>query len=122
MESYALGISHVYLNLLYMKRFFFVSFGILFTLLVVGSSWYISKFNSSPKNTISNNNSASSKKLLIKLSQHAQIAKQYVKTNGYNKNICFLVDMSIESGCNRLNFASAIVLTVNCRTCRCPRS
>jgi hypothetical protein len=101
MESYALGISHGYLNLLYMKRFFFISLGLLLALFVIGSTWYLSKFKVIPHNTVYKNGAAVNKLLLLKLNDRALTVKQFVKTNDYNNSICFLVDMSIESGRNR---------------------
>ena len=84
-----------------MKRFFFVCLGLLLALLVVGSSWYLSKYRVTPKNTVYKNGSPSDKKLLLKLNDRALSVKRFVKSNGYNNSTCFLVDMSIESGRNR---------------------
>ncbi|HWR32775.1 MAG TPA: murein L,D-transpeptidase catalytic domain family protein [Chitinophagaceae bacterium] len=44
---------------------------------------------------------ASNKKTEEKLQQKAMEAKKFVLQNGYNDNICFLVDMSLPSGQNR---------------------
>ncbi len=84
-----------------MKRFFFVSLCLLLVLLVAGSSWYLSKFRGTPKNSVYENGAPVNKKLLLKLNDRAVTVKQFVKTNGYNNSVCFLVDMSIESGRNR---------------------
>src|SRR6476659_7421631 len=84
-----------------MKRFFFVSLGLLLALLVVGSSWYLSKYRISAKNTVYSNGIPSDKKLLLKLNDRALSVKRFAKNNGYNNSTCFLVDMSIESGRDR---------------------
>ena len=84
-----------------MKRFFFVSLGLLLALLVVGSSWYLSKFSGPAKNTVYKSGIPSDKKLLLKLNDRALSIKRFVKNNGYNNSTCFMVDMSIESGRNR---------------------
>ncbi len=84
-----------------MKRFFFVSLCLLLALLVIGSSWYLSKYRGTTKNTVYKNGIPSDKKLLLKLNDRALTVKRYAKNNDYNNTICFLVDMSIESGRNR---------------------
>jgi len=97
-----------------MKRFFFVSLGLLLALLVVGSSWYLSKYRRSTKNTVYTNGIPSDKKLLLKLNDRALRIRRFAKNNGYNNSICFLVDMSIESGRNRFFVYDLLNYSVLC--------
>jgi len=84
-----------------MKRFFFVSLLLFLALLVIGSSWYLSKFSGKPESTLYNDVTDRNIKLVRKLNDQALAVKKFIVSNGYNKSICFFVDMSIESGSNR---------------------
>ena len=67
--------------------------------LVTSAAWYGSKLHSPVHTapTIVNN-----KKLKDRLREKAAIASQFCKTEQFNTQVCFLADMSIESGKERL--------------------
>lgn len=81
-----------------MKRFISLTVLILMVLLVAGGSWYMSKFSVEKK---SSTPAAINNALFVKINSKANLAKQFLKQNNYNPSICFLIDMSIESGANR---------------------
>lgn len=83
-----------------MKRILFLSFALLLCFLITGAAWYYSKYNTGkPHRTVKE---ISDKMLMTRLAGHAKPLLAYAKQHGYNTNTCFLIDMSIESGKNRL--------------------
>ena len=83
-----------------MKRILFLSFALLLCFLITGAAWYYSKYNTGkPHHTVKE---ISNKMLMTRLTGHAKPLLAYAKQHGYNTNTCFLIDMSIESGKNRL--------------------
>lgn len=83
-----------------MKRILFLSFGLLFCFLITCAAWYYSKYNTrNPHRAVTD---VSNKKLLVRLTGHAKPLLVYAKQHGYNTQTCFLIDMSLESGKNRL--------------------
>lgn len=84
-----------------MKRIFFVTLALFITLLVLGSGWYLSKFRPLPKTSARHSKPLVNKALKLTLDTKGSDAKKFVKANGYNNKICFLVNMTIESGRNR---------------------
>jgi hypothetical protein len=82
-----------------MKRIILTILGLLLFIILASAAWYFSKVKRKTHHTatdISNN------KLLTRLNLHAKPLLAYAKKHRYNTNTCFLVDMSIESGKNRL--------------------
>lgn len=69
---------------------------VLVTILTAG--WYISKFSGSKNLEPA---VATDSTFIKKLNTHSEKALAYTKSNMYNSNIAFLIDMSIESGKNR---------------------
>jgi hypothetical protein len=82
-----------------MKRIILTTVGLLLFILLAGAAWYYSKIKRTTHHTVTD---TSNKKLLTRLNLHARPLLNYAKKHGYNTNTCFLVDMSIESGKNRL--------------------
>jgi hypothetical protein len=82
-----------------MKRILFLSLALIFGFLLTAAAWYYTKLKpgKSP-NTVT---AISNKEILTRLNGHAKPLLAYAKEHGYNTSICFLVDMSIESGKNR---------------------
>lgn len=86
-----------------MKRIPLISTSALFLFFVVSSTWYSSKLNLH-NNTVKAETGDSKiidRNLLDKLSTKAELALECIKSKRYNDQICFLIDMSIESGQNR---------------------
>ncbi len=69
-------------------------------LLPVYFSWYKPKFKV-PANKTYKNIPGKNSDLFIKLRSKAGNLKEFIIGKGYNPEICFLIDMSIESGRNR---------------------
>lgn len=85
-----------------MIRMLFIGSALLLTLLVVGGWWHLSKFNPlTSKDAVVSTKSIHGKKLMLALKQRGVEAKKFVQPNEYNNSVCFLIDMSIESGRNR---------------------
>jgi hypothetical protein len=85
------------------KKILLISLALLFTLLVAATGWYLSKFsgNGVPPATSKEMHKSIDEDLLLKINKHAVAAEDFIRRNNYNRNICFLIDMSIESGKNR---------------------
>jgi hypothetical protein len=83
-----------------MKRILFLSFALLLCFFITGAAWYYSKYNTGKTHRTVKD--ISNKKLMTRLTGHAKPLLTYAKQHGYNTNTCFLMDMSIESGKNRL--------------------
>lgn len=86
-----------------MKRILLSSIAMLVLVLLAAGGWYYYKMKSPPRNTPGrlaalNNN----EKLSTKLASRAREARQYAGLKKFNTNLCFLVDMSISSGSNRI--------------------
>lgn len=82
-----------------MKRILFLSFALLFCFLITGAAWYYSKYNTGKTHRTVKD--IANKELKTRLTLYAKPLLVYAKQHGYNTNICFLMDMSIESGKNR---------------------
>jgi hypothetical protein len=83
-----------------MKRVLLTTLVVLFGFLLTAAAWYYSKYNTGKLHRTVKE--ISNKKLMARLTGHAKPLLAYAKQHGYNTNTCFLVDMSIESGKNRL--------------------
>src|SRR5690242_9523514 len=82
------------------KTLLIVSATVIAVLLPVYFFWYKPKFEIS-KGSIHKNASATNSKTILKLREKAINLKAYTKARSYNSDLCFLIDMSIESGRNR---------------------
>lgn len=86
-----------------MKKIIFLTTALLFTLIVIGAGWYLSKFKAPGTSTSSRElKRRLGNKHIASLEVHAEQAREYARRNGYNDFTCLLIDMSIESGKNRL--------------------
>lgn len=85
-----------------MKRFLLVVLATILLFVLASAAWYYSQMKPVYKTVNRNVAATLHKKLLIKLSSRAAQAKEYATRNKYNVDVCFLIDMSIESGKNRL--------------------
>lgn len=84
-----------------MKRIL-IAFALLFaTALVAAGGWYLSKFNRSPPTRGVPPSAHLSSNLFRKLNSKAREAKLFAGQVNYNQLICFLVDMSLNSGSKR---------------------
>lgn len=82
-----------------MKRLLIITLALLLGFLMASAAWYYSKlrpgkFHHSLKRDVK-------PALMVKLNSRAGQLKNYAAQHGYNSNICFLIDMNIESGKNR---------------------
>ena len=84
-----------------MKKIFLRFIALLFLLLLVTGGWYAWKLYGNKWVHTTATVKSSNKALLRKLDTRGQTLQQYAKTNQYDTSICFLIDMSIESGKNR---------------------
>jgi hypothetical protein len=85
-----------------MKRFLLVALATILLFVLASAAWYYSKMKPVYKTVDRNVAATLHKKLLLKLSSRAAQARDYATRNKYNTGVCFLIDMSIESGKNRL--------------------
>jgi hypothetical protein len=88
-------------NTHYMKRFLIVVLATVVVFAAASAAWYAYKMKPSSRPTKHHVTANLRKKLLDKLDGRAAKAKQYAVRNNYNTDLCFLIDMSIESGKNR---------------------
>jgi hypothetical protein len=82
-----------------MKKLLIIAVALLLGFLMAGAAWYYSKLR--PGKTHSTPKKDVAPALMVKLNSRAGELKNYAAQHGYNSDICFLVDMSIESGKNR---------------------
>src|SRR5688572_21703121 len=82
-----------------MKRVILTILGLLLFIILASAAWYYSKIKRKTHHTVTD---VSNKKLMTRLNVHAKPLLAYAKKHGYNTNTCLLIDMSIESGSNRL--------------------
>lgn len=85
-----------------MKRFLLLTLAVLLVFILASAAWYYSKMKPVHKTVNRNISTTLHKKLLLKLESRAAKARAYTVSHKYNTDICFLIDMSIESGRNRL--------------------
>lgn len=85
-----------------MKRFLLLTLAVVLLFLLASAAWYYSKMKPVHKTANRDINAALHRKLLLKLESRATKAREYTARHQYNTDICFLIDMSIESGRNRL--------------------
>ncbi|WP_276480542.1 murein L,D-transpeptidase catalytic domain-containing protein [Paraflavitalea pollutisoli] len=86
-----------------MKRIVVRSIAFLLLLLLIAGGWYYYKMKSPPANTPGRLAALNSDAgLLVKLSSRARQARQFAALKKYNTTVCFLIDMSIPSGSNRI--------------------
>jgi L,D-transpeptidase catalytic domain len=84
-----------------MKRFFFVLLTLSGIFITSSAYWYLSKF-SNKKHDRPTEMQSLQPKMIEKLLLHVNDAKKFVSKYHFNEKICLLIDMSIESGKNRL--------------------
>jgi hypothetical protein len=82
-----------------MKKLLIIAVALLLGFLMASAAWYYSKLKKKDVPRIGV--SGVKKALMRRLNVHAQQMQSYASHNGYNANICFLLDMHIESGRNR---------------------
>lgn len=85
-----------------MKRLLLVALATLVLFILGSAAWYYSKLKATPGRAHTPVAESLHKKLLLKLGSRAASAREYAARNNYNTAVCFLIDMSIESGKNRL--------------------
>lgn len=81
-----------------MKRFFLFFFLFCSLALVAISGLYFSRFREAKEEHSKPNINS---RLRLKINSRADQVREFVKKNRYNNEVCFLIDMSIESGANR---------------------
>jgi hypothetical protein len=85
-----------------MKRVILTTTVLLFCFLLAGAAWYYSKLSTGKSRTVHHRVSVlASPVLMNRLNTRADRLQLYAKQHEYNTGICFLIDMSIESGKNR---------------------
>ena len=85
-----------------MKQSFLILFSITGVLILCGAFLYLSKLSGTKEGHRANTHLLIPDKLIKKLMSHGDEAKQFVKKYDFNNSVCLLIDMSIESGQNRL--------------------
>lgn len=80
-----------------MKKILLTSFIVLLVFLIASGSWYLFRMNS--KTPVNPTTPTSS--LMRKLEIKGAALASYAKSNNYNTEVCFLIDMKIGSGKNR---------------------
>lgn len=83
-----------------MRKAVFFIFSALFFITIITVSWYTSRFRHINKSNFTKPNTDSA--FIQKLSTKAEKLKDFASNKKYNNNIAFLIDMSVESGKNRL--------------------
>lgn len=103
METRCYGIRTDAIIPFFMKRMLLLSIAILLLIALAAGAWYYNKLKTPPTNSPGRMASLNSNKAYArKLSNRAKEARQYAALNKFNSGICFLIDMSIGSGRNRL--------------------
>lgn len=85
-----------------MKRFLLLTLATVVLFILGSAAWYYAKMKPGRPPVKHNVAATLHKKLLLKLESRAAKARAYTASHKYNTDICFLIDMSIESGRNRL--------------------
>lgn len=80
-----------------MKRILLTFLALVFVFALTSGGWYLYRMNSKPATKSSPPSSSLRKKIIGK----GTALEAYAKANNYNTEICFLIDMKIESGKNR---------------------
>ena len=75
-----------------------VLFYLVLAFLVASAAWYYSRFNKKPSTNFYN---SASRSVLAKISTKADQARTYARSKKFDSTICFLIDMSQESGKKR---------------------
>lgn len=83
-----------------MKRFFLIVLTLAGVFIILSAYWWLSKSNANPAKS-ENGFSAIGNRAMERLSLHANKARQFADRHGFNRDLCLLIDMSIESGKNR---------------------
>jgi hypothetical protein len=84
-----------------MKRIIIACASLLVTFLVMAGSWYLSKLTPRSHNSAAPVSTGLSHNLSRKINSKGSEVKLFVKERNYNQSICFLVDMSLNSGSHR---------------------
>lgn len=86
-----------------MKKYFLIATLLITSFLVAAGAWYLTKFKRPAANTRTAviAKKISELKVDAKLRTTVSAAKLFTKKNNYNPLICFLINMSAESGSNR---------------------
>jgi hypothetical protein len=87
------------------RKTFVLTGGLLLTISAFGYFfWYKAKFSKHLKSdafAFSENNSKSKNETMLRITNKALLAKDYISDRGFNSNHCFLMDMRVPSGKNR---------------------
>ncbi|MFT3826826.1 MAG: murein L,D-transpeptidase catalytic domain family protein [Chitinophagaceae bacterium] len=84
-----------------MRRFFIMT-GLLLLCFVIGSAaWYLTRIYPKKGPHITRHTTDVNTSILKKLDSKAAALAAYAKQNNYNTQVCFMVDMSVESGKDR---------------------
>ena len=103
MEDWVVCIWFVAPNPLAMKRFvLFIVFSAL-VFILASAAWYVSKLHYGNKQTVPLLTGTTSlpTSLFKKVNAHAVAAEQFAGAHQFNTSVCFLIDMSVESGSDR---------------------
>lgn len=85
-----------------MKRFLLISAISFLSFLLASAGWYYSKLNKGNKtNTNHFSSTAGSRVPREKIIAHITDVRKFITGKVYNSSVCFIIDMSIESGKNR---------------------
>jgi hypothetical protein len=85
-----------------MKRFIFLGIGSFFIFLLASAAWYTSKLDHNNKNEKPVLTAGDiGKTVMKKISTRAATAAAFAGAHRFNTGVCFMIDMSIESGSNR---------------------
>lgn len=85
-----------------MKRFILIAILSVLVVILASAAWYVSKLHhgNNKRRPLPAATSLSTA-LAKKINQQAIAAQQFTNTHPFNNSICFLIDMSVESGSNR---------------------
>lgn len=103
METRCYGICSDAITPFFMKRILLFSIATLLVIALAAGAWYYNKLKTPPTNSPGRIASLNANKAYaLKLVSRAKEARQYTVLNHFNTGICFLIDMSLGSGRNRL--------------------
>ncbi len=84
-----------------MRRFFILT-GVLLLCFVLGSAaWYLTRLHPAKGMHTARHATDVKSSILNKLNNKAAVATAYARSHNYNTQVCFMVDMSVESGKER---------------------
>ncbi len=84
-----------------MKRILLISTVAFLSFLLASAGWYYSKLNKGNKTNTNHFSSTTSPAPREKIIAHITDVRKFITGKAYNPSVCFIIDMSIESGKNR---------------------